>query len=85
MVTVQMAGEVAESQTSSTQGWLSVVSMTDGTWGVTNNPVEYEGEKPVLDPRAMIEGQPYPVNLYGVRAWAVKDADGAINVYCLPE
>jgi hypothetical protein len=50
-----------------------------------HNPVEYEGDKPVIDPIAMIEGNPYRVLVYGKEVWAMKKVDGTLSFYYLPE
>ena len=50
-----------------------------------HDPVEYEGDKPVIYPEAMWENVFYEVAVYGKLALALKEEDGAVSFYYLPE
>ena len=98
MVELQIPGTPVESQTSINEDGDPLVSSTiepgpsevrigmDGHYLVSRpNPVEYEGDKPVIDPTALIQGRPYRVLVYGKDVWVVKEVDGTLNFYYLPE
>ena len=59
------------------QKWLGSQLLDDG------KAVEYEGDKPVINPSVMIQGQPYPVLLYGEKVWVIKEANGEVSFYHL--
>jgi hypothetical protein len=44
-------------------------------------PVLYEGESAILNPKAMAAGEPYPFLLAGVWLVAIKGDDDSIDVY----
>lgn len=47
--------------------------------------VEYEGDKLVLDPSAMIAGQPYLIPIYGEWVWVLKKENGDLDFYHLAD
>lgn len=94
MATIQIAGtESDEILTATELNPPSVTSLTTDSYPVQKwigsrllddgKAVEYEGDKPVINPSAMIEGQPYPVLLYGEKVWVVKEANGEVSFYHL--
>ena len=98
MVELQIPGKSIESQTSIDEDVGPLVTSTiepgvpevrmssNGRYLVSRpSPVEYEGDRPVIDSVLMIEGCPYRVLVYGKEVWAVKESDGALNFYCPSE
>ena len=47
--------------------------------------VEYEGDKLVIDPSAMIAEQPYLIPIYEEWLWVVKKENGNLDFYHLPD
>lgn len=47
--------------------------------------VVYEGGNPVLYPEAMFAGLLYPFSAFGQMVVALKDADGTLNLYYIPQ
>ena len=96
MTTMQIAGtESSETITATELSQKSVTSSTTDSYPVQKwlgsqliddgKAVEYEGDKPVINPSVMTEGQPYPVLLYGEKVWVVKEANGEVSFYHLGE
>ena len=96
MATIQFSGETASEVLTTTEFSLPVAmsltadspptqSWMGGQLIDQGRAVEYEGDKPVINPAAMIAGQLYPIIIYGVKAWVVKEADGAVNCYYLED
>ena len=94
MATLQFAGESSGESLTITESSLPVVmSLTADSYPTQmwlgeklldhGKAVEYEGDKPVVNPAAMVEEQLYPIIIYGVKAWVVKEADGEVNFYYL--
>ena len=59
------------------QKWLGSQLLDDG------KAVEYKGDKPIINPSVMTEGQLYPVLLYGEKVWVIKEANGEVSFYHL--
>ena len=98
MVELQIPGMSIESQTSIDEdlgllvtstiepGVSEVRMISDGGYLIGRpSPVEYEGDRPVIDSALMIEGRPYRILVYGKEVWAVKESDGALSFYCPSE
>ena len=97
MTTLQRVGEVAELESVTESDRYAMSSGIDyhamEIWTgfatdepiVYHRPVEYEGDKPVLNPSAMIADYPYVVILYGQWTVARKDPSGEISFFGLPE
>ena len=97
MATLQIAGEKLEDQNTVGSHDTTISSAIDShyleIWTGTNEdapivrhkPVEYEGDKPILNPSAMVVGYPYQVILYGQFTFAIKAEDGTIDFFGLPK
>ena len=94
---IQMVGEPAENESVTEQGFgvfsVSSAQRVFEKWTGSSEeelishhaPVEYEGEKPIIYPEAMQPHHFYEVTIYGKLALAVKEEDGAVSFYYLPE
>ena len=94
MAIMQIAGAVPdETITTTDPGLSSARSLTTDSYPVQmwmggqlinhGKVVEYEGDRLIVDPSAMVEGQLYPILLYGEKVWVTKEADGEVIFYHL--
>ena len=48
-------------------------------------PIEYEGENAVVNPEFMVPGTLYPFMLFGKWTCALKEDDGTVSLFYVPE
>ena len=61
---------------------VSLMAVSDGRMEIPV-PVETAGESLIVDPAAMLVGQPYPAEFLGRRIMLVKSFDGSVDCYLL--
>lgn len=94
MATMQVAGATSDETITTTDLSLSsVMSLTTDSYPVQmwmggqlvnhGKVVEYDGDRLIVDPSAMVEGQLYPILLYGEKVWVTKETDGEVIFYHL--
>ena len=93
MATVQMVGEEAELEHTVTSRYFRISSVVDshavemltGTNEydpiVRYKPVDYEGDRLILNPSAMLVEYPYTFTMYGQLTVAIKDMSGSVNFF----